>query len=207
MSERNLSMKDMFEVEKRKTPDSRNAALEKTREAATLKEELAKKSKLIQWSVVRDVLFDKTVEMLDIPLLTFLQPAWKKYREIMDFADTEKYPPNETELVSLAEHTITVKHQPYLQVTYRGVEIPNVKLTFTLKADLTLQGVILKIKNGKIIAINGGAVTGSGELLLEDQSIFKQPFGSYELLGSIDLGDGIPLRGTPDSHAATASGN
>lgn len=207
MSKTDLSMKDLFDVEDGKAPDSPGASLEKTKEAAAFKEELAKESKLIQWNVVRDVLFDKTVEMLDISLLTFFSSAWKKCREILEFADPEKYPPNETELVSLAEHTIKVEHHPYLQVTNRGVALANVRFTFTLAAELTLQGVILKIQNGKIKAIQGGAVKGSGELLLENQSIFKKEFKPYGLLGSIDLGDGISLRDAPEARAAISAGN
>jgi hypothetical protein len=200
-------MMDLFEAENGKTLFLRNTALEQTKEAAELKEELSRKSKLIQWSVVRDILFDKTVKMLDIPLLTFLLPAWQKYREIMEFADAEKYPPNETEVVSLAEHTIKVLHHPYLQVTYRGMVLTNARFTFTLEAELALKGVILRIQDGKIISIQAGAVKGSGELLLEEQSIIKKDFGSYELPGSIDLGDGISLRNTPKIDAAIAPGN
>jgi hypothetical protein len=207
MSKTNLTMMDLFEVENGKAPFLRNTALERTKEAVGLKEELARKSKLIQWNVVRDILFDKTVEMLDIPLRTFLVPAWKKYQEILEFADAKKYPPNETELVSLAEHTIKVVHHPYLQVTYRGVALTNAEFTFTLEAELALQGVILKIKDGKILSIRAGAVKGSGELLLEEQSIIKKDFGSYELPGSIDLGDGISMRNTPGIDAATAPKN
>jgi ABC-type transport system involved in cytochrome bd biosynthesis fused ATPase/permease subunit len=197
-------MKDMFEVENEKAPGSQNEALEKTKQAANLKEELAKESKLIQWSIVREVLIDKTIGMLDIPVLIFLSPAWKKYKEIMEFADTNKYPPNETELVSLADHSITVEHHPYLQVTYRGVALKNAKLTFTLEAELIVQGVVLKIQNGKIIAIEAGTVKGNGKLLLEDQLIMNQEFGSYRLPGRIDVGDGISLSDTSDSHAAVA---
>jgi hypothetical protein len=207
MSKTNLNMMDLFEAENGKTLFLRNTALEQTKEAAELKEELSRKSKLIQWSVVRDILFDKTVKMLDIPLLTFLLPAWQKYREIMEFADAEKYPPNETEVVSLAEHTIKVLHHPYLQVTYRGMVLTNARFTFTLEAELALKGVILRIQDGKIISIQAGAVKGSGELLLEEQSIIKKDFGSYELPGSIDLGDGISLRNTPKIDAAIAPGN
>ena len=207
MSKTNLNMMDLFEAENGKTLFLRNTALEQTKEAAELKEELSRKSKLIQWSVVRDILFDKTVKMLDIPLLTFLLPAWQKYREVMEFADAEKYPPNETEVVSLAEHTIKVLHHPYLQVTYRGMVLTNARFTFTLEAELALKGVILRIQDGKIISIQAGAVKGSGELLLEEQSIIKKDFGSYELPGSIDLGDGISLRNTPKIDAAIAPGN
>jgi hypothetical protein len=96
-------------------------------------------------------------------------------------------------LVSLSEHTVKVEHHPYLQVTYRGIEIPKAKLEFTLTGDLTLEGVILRIQDGKITAIQGGAVKWSGELLLENRSVLKKESRSYDLTGSLELGEGLPL--------------
>jgi hypothetical protein len=83
MSQANLTMKDMFEVQNAKDAMQAMGAatqqeLETSQAAAVLKQEVAKKSKLIRWSAVQDVLFEKTVEALDIPVLTFLSPAWKK---------------------------------------------------------------------------------------------------------------------------------
>ena len=57
-----------------------------------------------------------------------------------------------------------IEHHPYLQVTYRGIEIPKARLEFMLTGELTLQGVILRIQNGKIKAIQGGSVKWNGEL-------------------------------------------
>lgn len=198
MSQANLTMKDMFEVQNAKDATQAMGAakqreLETSQAAAVLKEEVAKKSQLIRWSVVQDVLFEKTVDALDIPVLTFLVPAWKKYREILEFADTEKHAANEVNLVSLAEHTVKVEHHPYLQVTYRGIEIPKAKLEFTLTGDLTLEAVILRIQNGRIKAIQGGAMKWSGELLLENRSVLKKESKSYDLTGKVELGEGIPL--------------
>jgi hypothetical protein len=198
MSQANSTMKDMFEVQNAKDATqamgtAKQQELEISEAAAALKEEIAKKSRLIRWSAVQDVLFEKTVEALDIPVLTFLLPAWKKYREIVEFADLEKHPANEMNLVSLAEHTVKVEHHPYLQVTYRGIEIPKAKLEFTLAGDLTLQAVVLRIQNGKIKAIQGGAVKWSGELLLENQSVLKKESKSYALTGKVEIGEGISL--------------
>jgi len=210
MSQANLTMKDMFEVQNAKDAMQAMGAatqqeLETSQAAAVLKQEVAKKSKLIRWSAVQDVLFEKTVEALDIPVLTFLSPAWKKYREILEFAAAEKHPANEANLVSLAEHTVKVEHHPYLQLTYRGIEIPKAKLEFTLTGDLTLQGVILRIQNGKIKAIQGGAVKWSEELLLENRSVLKKESKSYDLTGNFELGEGIPLRDTSDHRAVAPS--
>lgn len=212
MSKTNLSMKDLFEVQNggdvpAKTDSAKREEVVNTQAAAKVKEELSKKSKLIKWSAVQDVIFDKTVEALDIPLLTFLAPAWKKCREILEFADPEKHPAGETNLVSLAEHTVSVKHEPYLQVTYRGEPIPELKLKFTLNGELKLEGLILRIQDGRIKAIQGGAVKGKGELLLETKSILKKEFKSYDLTGNLELGEGISLRGPAESRAAAASGS
>jgi len=198
MSQANLTMKDMFEVQNAKDETqalgvAKQQELETSQAATALKEEVAKKSKLIRWSAVQDVLFEKTVEALDIPVLTFLLPAWKKYREILEFADMEKHPENEVNLVSLAEHTVKVEHHPYLQVTYRGIEIPKAKLEFTVAGDLTLQAVVLRIQHGNIKAIQGGAVKWTGELRLENQCVLKKESKSYDLTGKVELGDGIPL--------------
>ncbi|PYR97158.1 MAG: hypothetical protein DMG16_25615 [Acidobacteria bacterium] len=196
MSQANLTMKDLFEVQSAKdVTEGMGTAqeLEASQGATALKEEVAKKSRLIQWSAVQDVLVEKTLEAVDIPVLTFLLPAWKKYRDIVEFVDLEKHPANEVNLVSLAQHRVKVEHHPYLQVTYRGVEIPKAKLEFALTGDLTLEGVILKIQNGKIKAIQGGAMKWSGELLLENRSVLKKESKSYALTGKVDLGEGIPL--------------
>ncbi len=98
-----------------------------------------------------------------------------------------------------------VEHHPYLQVTYRGIEIPKANLEFTLRGDLTLQAVILRIQKGKIKAIQGGAVKWSGELLLENRSVLKKESKSYDLTGDFELGEGIPLRDTSDHRTVATS--
>jgi len=51
--------------------------------------------------------------------------------------------------------------------TIGGAQLPVTKIEFTLEAELTLQEVVLQIRNGKIMAIHAGSVKGKGELLLE----------------------------------------
>jgi hypothetical protein len=198
MSEANLKMKALFEVGDSKDPsqemnEATRTEFEASKAVAALKEKVRKKSSLIRWSVVEDILVERTVAVLDIPVLTFLLPAWKKCREIHEFADLKKHPAEEINLVSLAEHTVKVGHSSSLQVTYRGVDIPEAKLEFALAGDLTLEGVVLKIQNGKIKAIEGGQVKWSGELLLENQSVFKNESKPYTLTGSVELQEGMAI--------------
>jgi hypothetical protein len=192
MSKADLNMKDLLGMKTGKNVAIRQEQLENAKSAAALKNALAKKSKLIRWDSVKDVLAEKTIDMLDLPIARVLFPAWKKYREIMEFADARMHPPDETSLVALAEHTVKTEHHPYLQISYQGFQFP--KLEFTLRAELTLQGIVLCIQDGKIKEIKEGTMKGKAALLLEDESIVETPFGSYELPGHFDLGDGISLR-------------
>jgi hypothetical protein len=195
-------MKDLFGVDCGKSAVVQGNKFDNAKSTAELKNNLAKKSKLIQWDAVKEVLAEKTVEMLDIPIVKILFPAWKKYREIMEFADPEKHPPGETSLVSLAEHSVKTEHHPYLKVSYRGFEFP--KIEFTLSAELILQGIVLRIQDGKIKEIKEGTIKGKGSLLLEKESVIETPFGSYDLPGSVDLDGGIPLGDPNPEHASTA---
>jgi len=204
MSGTDLNMKDLFGVDRKSDAAIRKDKFENTKTAAKLKEDLAKKSKLIRWDAVADVLAEKAVEALDIPVMKLLLPAWRKYREIMEYGDPEKHPPDETSLVSLADHTVKTGYEEDLQVSYLGVELS--KLKFTLDAELTLQGIVLRIRDGKIKEIKAGTVNGKGTLLLEKETVVEKPFGSYNLPGSVDLGDGISLRDPGAEHASTAAG-
>lgn len=201
MSKTDLTMKDLFGVDSGEGAVVQGNKFDNAKSTAELKENLAKKSKLIQWDAVKEVLAEKTVEMLDIPVVRILFPAWKKYREIMEFANPEKHPPGETSLVSLVEHTVKTEHHPYLQVSYHGLEFP--KIEFTLSAELTLQGIVLRIQDGKIKEIKEGTIEGKGSLLLEKESVLERPFGSYDLPGKVDLGGGIPLGDSEPERAST----
>jgi len=179
--------------------DSDVSVLGKTREkmekepaSVNLRAELAKKSKLIKWDVVSGVLMDRAMEMSDMPVAKILLPAWKKYREIEKFADSKSYSPEDTVLVALVEHTVQSEHKSSLQILFKGVEVK--VIDFTVATELTLQGVALRIRAGRVMAIEAGSVKGKASLAMESEMVLEKPIASISLPGKIDLGDGVPLR-------------
>ena len=193
MSDGNLNLQDLMGVNGSKPSTSQREDLASTKSSAVLRGKVAEKSKLIQWDAVLDVVQDKTVEMLNIPLITLLYPEWKKYQEIRDLADPKKHPADEVLLVSLAEHTMELQRKPVLVVSYRGLELT--KIEFTLTVQLRLQSLVLKIQDGKIKEIKQGTLSGKSVLLLEDKTIIDKSIASVDLPGRVDLGEGISLRG------------
>jgi hypothetical protein len=203
MSDGNLSVKDLlFDSNSHRTDEARRK-IEDEQAGAHLKAEIAKKSRLVKWDVVSDVLLDRVVEMSDIPVAKILMAAWKKYREIEQFADPQAYPPEDTELVSLVEHTVESEHKSSLEVLFKGVRVK--VIDFTVATELTVEGVVLRIKGGRVIAIEAGNVKGKASLAMDSRIVVEKPFASIPLPGKIDLGEGVPLRAEEPRPTSSAS--
>ncbi len=59
---------------------------------------------------------------------------------------------------------------------------------------MTLEGLLLRIEDGSIKAIETGTLKGQGAFSLESAVLIERDFGPIQLPGTIVLGSGIPLR-------------
>lgn len=203
MSDRDLNVQDLLFDSKPQDSREVRRRMEDMPAGADLKAEVAKKYRLIKWDVVSDVLMDRAVEMADIPVAKILLSAWRKYRELEKFADPQAYPPEDTELVSLVEHTLQSEHKSSLEILFKGVRVK--VIDFTVATELTLDGVVLQIRGGRVTAIEAGSVKGKASLAMESQIVVEKPFASIPLPGKIHLGEGVPLRAEEPRPASSAS--
>jgi hypothetical protein len=203
MSDRDLNVQDLLFDSKPQVSHEVRRKMEDMPAGADLKAEVAKKSRLIKWDVVSDVLLDRAVEMSDIPVAKILLSAWRKYREIEKFTDPHAYPPEDTELVSLLEHTVQSEHKSSLEILFKGARVK--VIDFTVATELTLEGVVLQIRGGRVMAIEAGTVKGKASLAMESKIVVEKPFASIHLPGKIDLGEGVPLRAEVPLPASSAS--
>ncbi|SRR6266567_491153 len=192
MSHGDLNVKDLLLVSNAQVASEARRKMENEPTGADLKADVAKKSKLIKWDVVSDLLMDRVMEMSDIPMAKILMAAWKKYREIEKFADPKAYPPEDTELVSLVEHTVRSEHNFSLEILFRSVRVK--AIDFTVATELSLEGLVLRIKGGRVMAIEAGNVKGKASLAMDSRIVVEKPFAPIPLPGKINLGEGVPLR-------------
>jgi hypothetical protein len=192
MSEPQMNLKECFALPGDGLSPASRTAMESSRLVPALREALLKESRAIKWDAVSEVLAKKVLETLDVPILDILLPAWKKYREIEEFADPAKYPAGDTFLVSLAEHTVKSEHHPYVEVLFKGATVG--RIDFTLTVELTIEGFVLQIQGGRIKGIRTGTLKGQGSLALESAVVLEKDFGSIELPGMLPLGEGISLQ-------------
>lgn len=119
--------------------------------------------------------------LLRLDLGVILVGGWKKMAELRRYTDREKYRPDETMIVELTRHTVTSTHKPILDIVADGLKIDAVP--FDLELTITLDGALLEIRDGKILAVTPGSCKIGGELKCEGVEIFKRNSAPVTLNG------------------------
>jgi hypothetical protein len=201
MSEAGHSLSSVFGLDNSKLPDLRIA------EVATcvrkLQQSLPDGIPAGYWPAVMTQVGAKVREALDIPLESILAGAWQRHKQFQKYCDSERYPPDVTSVVPLADHTISSTLEPYVEVFADDVSIGRIALNVQLK--VALEGATLSIRDGKFRSL--GLVRGKvgGKLSCGDVVLLDLSSRQYELPANISFGDGIPIAtGQPRAEAPLA---
>jgi len=142
----------------------------------------------------RQELDTKLGEALDVDLVQVLLGGWNKYRQLQQFRDRAKYPKDQICLLSLASHSMKSSHRITFEIV--AGEVPLFRLDFDAIVALTLEGIVLKVRDARIREISNGRCRGKGTLQLKGTVIFEKESPYFDLPGRIDLGDGIEIPGS-----------
>jgi hypothetical protein len=190
MSERQFTLQHFFFhsdediVHKFKNIESEDAILQ-------LKDKIAKEVRGADWLGIFSNIADNVKSLFDINVSTLMSTAWNKYRFLLKYLDREKYPPDQTFLVSLAEHTIKSEYRPCIEIYVDQQLFRKVKFLITIL--ITFEGLTLKIRDGRILEIRTGTCMGKGSFSCENCLILERKTAPFQLPGIIDLGDGVPI--------------
>ena len=114
-------------------------------------------------------------EMLDIPVTDVLVGAWNRSRDLWAALQTTTESPNATMLVPLLAHTITSEHWPFA------------RLVFPLKLEFRVEGVALRIRQGRISEILGGTIKVKATLKFGDFVLFDKALAPIAIPGALPL--------------------
>jgi hypothetical protein len=173
------------------TAQLKSKALEGAAAVSALKRALEKEAAEIKWPVALGEVMKQAGSLLNVPLGSVISAAWNKYRVLMKYSDPAKYSPDETFLVPLAEHTITSKHRPHIDVLIGDRRIG--RIDFVIDISLTIKGFIAKVQGGRLREIKVGTCRAKGTIACEDFLLLEKESDSLDLPGSIDLGEGVPI--------------
>jgi len=191
MNDSPITLKDFFLFDTRNLAQDRLSDIEVSGEFVTLRNNLAQKTRGITWPLAFGDILQGIEEVLKVKLEDILVGAWKKTRELRKYRDPEKYPPTETVLLHLVEHTINSELHPALEVVVNDLAVEKIQLI--IKLALNFNGIILKIKGGKIIEILPGSCKGTGNLSWGKFVLLEEQTKTFTLPQSIKLGEGIPI--------------
>lgn len=139
-----------------------------------LQKGLGKELGKVKWKVVAKEIGKQIASVLDFGVAEkILAPAWQRWQLLQEYRDTDKHPPGESALVPLYEHTVRSSHRPHIDLLAKDVEIG--RLTLQVELALDINGVVLRIKDGRIWGIESGSAAGRGSLACNyaERSIYK----------------------------------
>jgi hypothetical protein len=186
------TLREFFSLQEVESLGKRRGKIQPFEGMAQVKESLSAAGKEISWALACDEIVKRIGDLLDIRVVNILAGAWNKHRELMKYSDRSKYSPDETILVHLVDHTIKSIHNPCILILVNNDEIG--RINFEIAISLTLQGIILKIQNGRIKEAMAGSWKGKGTLKCEKFLLLETETESFNLSESISFGDGISLK-------------
>jgi hypothetical protein len=131
--------------------------------------------------------------VLDVSLVDVVLEGWGKYKELLQYRDRTRYPPDQTILLPLAHHEIHSIHKPYVDVLLG--DRPIGRVTFTVDLRLTFDGVVLVIRDGSIWEVKAGTCEGRGLLSCGAIELADRRIVKFDLPGRVKLPDGFPIPG------------
>ena len=170
--------------------DAALGAVTRDREVMRIKSNVAKIPGLA-WQDVEKEIENAARGLLDIELSDVVVGAWSKYQELRQYRDTKRYPADETVLAPLATHRIKSSHKPYLELLIG--DQPAARIEFQLDVELLLEGVVLKIRDGRIWDVKSGTCRCAGKFSCAGVALIEKKTKRFSFRGAVHFERGIPI--------------
>jgi hypothetical protein len=191
MNNQDLTLRQFFAYDDENIPRVRLSAAESGTTLANLRDKILGEVQGIQWPAAFGEIMKRVEDLLEPDIPGIMAAAWNKYRLLRKYLDRDKYPPDKTVLVSLAEHTVTSEHRPSIEIMINDRLVG--KVDFHVTASLVFEGLTLKIRGGRIMEILTGSCTGKGAISCENCMLIERETAPFPLPGAVKLSDGVPI--------------
>jgi hypothetical protein len=182
-----LTLKEFFLYHHENLSPQTLNQVEKTSRCTELKENLGQAIRSLHWPGTFDLAMEAIGKLLgDIGLCDIIADAWRGNEEFKELSDPEQFPPDETTLIPLTDHTIHSEHHPYLEIMLDRKTLGRIDINIELTLRLT--GFILEISHGELQSIQTGSLSGEGSVFCEGIPLSRKDSGEVQLPGKIDWG-------------------
>jgi hypothetical protein len=158
-------------------------------EAQEIREALANAAPGLPIGTVLDGVARAVEELLDVPVTDILGGAWARARDLRAAIQKTRESADATELVPLLGHTITSEHRPCVEIVKDDVAIA--RLVFPLKLDLRLEGVILRVRQGRISEVLSGTVKIKATMKFGDIVVLERALAPISIPGALEVAPAV----------------
>lgn len=152
---------------------------------------------------VSDSVVDAIKAALDIRIVDILATAWNTRRELRQYLDRTKYPPEQVVDHALAKHDIRATHKPRLQIMLDNSPL-GPEIEFEVAVALNLEAVVLRIQDTRIMFARLGKAYGTGTIKCEGATLFSRPTKAVPLPLTLSFGAGLAISKTEPAIADAA---
>jgi len=118
--------------------------------------------------------------------------VWNDGGLFRKYLDKGAYPPDETIEVALADHSVTSRHQPRIELLLNGQ--PVYPIVLDVAVTVTVHGAVIEVRDGRIMKVRTGELKGEGDLKWEGFLLASEKLKPIQLPGVKEFGDGgIPI--------------
>jgi hypothetical protein len=158
-------------------------------ESQEIREALANAAPGLPIGTVLDGVARAVEELLDVPVTDILGGAWARARDLRAAIQKTRESADATELVPLLGHTITSEHRPCVEIVKDDVAIA--RLVFPLKLDLRLEGVILRVRQGRISEVLSGTVKIKATMKFGDIVVLERALAPISIPGALEVAPAV----------------
>ncbi len=136
---------------------------------------------------------DALLNSLNVAIDEVLGQAWSGWKELRQYADRDQTPPDDINVVTVSDHTISSTHRPSIGVFVHGAEVH--RFEFEVAANFDVQGINLEVQGGEITAIQLAKLGLDGSITLGDQPILERKVPDVNIPLVMRLKKPVPILG------------
>lgn len=131
-------------------------------------------------------------DVASVQLGEVLVGGWNQHARFAKYADPARFPPEKVSRVPLASHHIKSTYEPYIELLVDGQRSGTIPLEMVV--DLSLEGVIVLIQNGRFMRVEAGQGRLTGTLKCAGVTVCERATRDYAWSAGIGLGrEGVQI--------------
>lgn len=144
------------------------------------------------WNGVGEAMEGAVAKSLaELSITKILVEAWLSAMQFRAYADPKIHPPGESSVATLAKHTVKSPHRIAVDLLIAGKKVNSLALELIVLLDL--EGVHLRILDGRIRAVSLGAMKVSASLKLAGKEVKRFPVRDIRFDDELELHPPMPI--------------